>query len=130
MDHTVSELRHRPAAGRVVRVNGPLVEVEGLGDVAMSELVQLGRHQLPGEVVSIRGGRVAVGSLREDPATRTRLEAVVRRRLGDPDATVVPPPDGGLVGETADGRRVDASVAALVDAALAETDLEQLWTTR
>lgn len=78
----------------------------------------------------VRQARVAVGSLLEDPATRTRLEAVVRRRLGDPDATVVPHPDGGLVGETADGRRVDASVAALVDSALTEIDVEQLWATR
>ncbi len=45
---------------RVVRVSGPLVEVEGLGEVAMSELVVLGESRLPGEVVAIRGGSVTV----------------------------------------------------------------------
>jgi V/A-type H+-transporting ATPase subunit A len=48
------------SAGRVVRVSGPLVEVDGLPTVAMSELVGLGSGQLPGEVVSIRGDRVSV----------------------------------------------------------------------
>ena len=37
----------------MVRVNGPLVEVDGLTGVAMSELVELGAHRLPGEVVAI-----------------------------------------------------------------------------
>ena len=44
-----------PARGRVTRVNGPLVEVAGLAGVAMSEIVELGRSGLPGEVVAIRG---------------------------------------------------------------------------
>jgi len=46
--------------GRVVRVSGPLVEVEGLADVAMAELVGLGAAQLPGEVVAIRGTTISV----------------------------------------------------------------------
>ncbi len=46
--------------GRVVRVSGPLVEIEGLDDVAMSELVGLGLHNLPSEVVAIRGSHVTV----------------------------------------------------------------------
>ena len=45
---------------RLVRVNGPLLEVEGLAGVAMSELVALGAGAVPGEVVSIRGGTVTV----------------------------------------------------------------------
>lgn len=49
-----------PALGRVVRVSGPLVEAEGLGDVAMSELVGLGAAGLPGEVVAIRDSVVSV----------------------------------------------------------------------
>ncbi|MEZ5184458.1 MAG: V-type ATP synthase subunit A [Candidatus Nanopelagicales bacterium] len=44
-----------PAWGRVVRVNGPLVEVEGLDGVAMSEVVGLGPQNLPSEVVAIAG---------------------------------------------------------------------------
>ena len=47
-------------AGRVVRVSGPLVEVEGLPDVAMAELVELGPGRLPGEVVGVRGGTASV----------------------------------------------------------------------
>ncbi|HEU4896241.1 MAG TPA: V-type ATP synthase subunit A [Actinomycetota bacterium] len=46
--------------GRVLRVNGPLVEVGGLPGIAMLELVELGRDRLPGEVVAIRGDVAAV----------------------------------------------------------------------
>lgn len=38
--------------GRIVRVNGPLVEVEGLSGVAMSEVVELGPLRIPGELVA------------------------------------------------------------------------------
>ena len=41
--------------GRVLRVNGPLVEVGGLPEIAMLDLVELGPERLPGEVVAIRG---------------------------------------------------------------------------
>jgi V/A-type H+/Na+-transporting ATPase subunit A len=41
--------------GRVIRVNGPLVEVTGLPEVAMSDIVELGPRRLPGETVAIRG---------------------------------------------------------------------------
>ena len=47
-------------AGRVVRVSGPLVEATGLDGVAMSELVELGRDHLLGEVVAIREQIVSV----------------------------------------------------------------------
>jgi len=43
------------AAARVARVNGPLVEVEGLTGAAMSDVVELGERKLPGEVVAICG---------------------------------------------------------------------------
>ena len=39
--------------GEVGRVNGPLVEVTGLPQVAMSDIVELGPSRLPGEVVAI-----------------------------------------------------------------------------
>jgi V/A-type H+/Na+-transporting ATPase subunit A len=45
---------------RVVRVNGPLVEVEGLATVAMYDIVEVGADRLPGEAVSIRGGLATV----------------------------------------------------------------------
>ncbi|HEX9042540.1 MAG TPA: V-type ATP synthase subunit A [Trebonia sp.] len=51
--------QRRPAAraaptGRIVRVNGPLVEIQGLTGVAMHDIVELGASRLPGEVVAIR----------------------------------------------------------------------------
>ncbi|GAB2467306.1 ATP synthase subunit A [Streptosporangium sandarakinum] len=48
------------AAGTVSRVNGPLVEVDGLAGAAMFELVELGPHRLSGEVVSLRGAHATV----------------------------------------------------------------------
>jgi len=39
-----------------MRVSGPLVEVEGLAPVAMSDIVEVGADRLPGEVVTIHGG--------------------------------------------------------------------------
>jgi V/A-type H+-transporting ATPase subunit A len=41
------------AAGTVLRVSGPLVEVQGLAGVAMFDLVRVGETGLPGEVVDI-----------------------------------------------------------------------------
>ncbi len=48
------------SGARVVRVSGPLVEIDGLADVAMSELVALGAQGITGEVVSIRGTAVTL----------------------------------------------------------------------
>lgn len=50
----------RTAAGRVTRVNGPLVEVEGLPELAMYEIVEVGTDGLPGEVVAIRDSLATV----------------------------------------------------------------------
>ena len=46
--------------GRITRVAGPLVEVTGVGPVAMYDLVALGPDRTPGEVVAIRDGQVSV----------------------------------------------------------------------
>ena len=40
---------------RIARVNGPLVEVQGLDRVAMYDIIELGNRRLPGEAVAIRG---------------------------------------------------------------------------
>ena len=45
---------------RVVRVNGPLIEVQGLARVAMHDLVEVGAGRLPGEAVGIRGDLATV----------------------------------------------------------------------
>ncbi len=49
---------NRAGQGRVVRVNGPLVEVEGLAAAAVAEVVEVGPQHLPGEVVASGEGRV------------------------------------------------------------------------
>ncbi len=45
---------------RVVRVNGPLVEIEELTGAAMYDIVELGSDRLPGEVVAIRSAVTTV----------------------------------------------------------------------
>lgn len=69
----MSQLR----SGVVVRVAGPLVEVEDLPGLAVAELVELGPARLPAEVVSIQGAVATLqayeytGGLRPgDPAHR------------------------------------------------------------
>ncbi|WP_330180120.1 V-type ATP synthase subunit A [Nocardia sp. NBC_01503] len=42
------------------RVTGPLIEMDGFPGMAMNDLVALGAHGLPGEVVAINDGRVTV----------------------------------------------------------------------
>jgi V/A-type H+-transporting ATPase subunit A len=44
----------------VARVNGPLVEVEGLPGVAMAEMVELEPQGIPAEVVAISGTRTTL----------------------------------------------------------------------
>ncbi|HEU4420977.1 MAG TPA: V-type ATP synthase subunit A [Pilimelia sp.] len=46
--------------GRIVRVNGPLVEADQLAGVAMADLVEIGRQRAPAEVVSMVGDRVTL----------------------------------------------------------------------
>lgn len=84
-------------AGTVRRVNGPLVEVTGLAGVAMSELVEIGRTGLAGEVVAVRWDRLTVqvyeysgGIAPGDPV----------RALGRPLAVPLGP---GLLGGIFDG---------------------------
>jgi V/A-type H+/Na+-transporting ATPase subunit A len=50
------DLPSQGAAGRVVRVNGPLVEVEGLEHVAVLDVVEVGPRGLQAEVTSVRQG--------------------------------------------------------------------------
>lgn len=72
--------------------------------------------------------RAAVRELLAEPEAQRRLDALVRGRLA-PDAQVRPHRSGGVVGELPDGRRVDASVDALVEQVLAGLDLAPLWST-
>lgn len=76
-----------------------------------------------------RQARAAVADLLADPDRHRRLAVTVRERLGD-GAIVRDDPAGGVVAESPDGRRIDASVDALVGTAMGELDLEQLWAPR
>jgi V/A-type H+-transporting ATPase subunit A len=40
--------------GRVVRVNGPMVEIDGVVGTSLADLVEVGPQGLPGEIVAIR----------------------------------------------------------------------------
>ena len=65
---------------RIARVNGPLVEVTGLHQAAMSDLVELGDRRLPGEVVAVRADVTTVqaydytGGLAPGQPARARAE--------------------------------------------------------
>ncbi|GAA1599229.1 MULTISPECIES: V-type ATP synthase subunit A [Kribbella] len=84
-------------AGRVRRVNGPLVEVTAVPDVAMYEVVELGTLRIPAEVVAIDGETATLqafeytGGLMADDAVR---------RTGRPLAARLGP---GLLGRVFDG---------------------------
>lgn len=76
-----------PAAGRLCRVSGPLVEAAGLSGVAMYDVVVLGEGRLLAEVVAVTGARVTLqayeytGGLRAgDPVVATG--APLSARLG------------------------------------------------
>ena len=72
-------------AARVARVNGPLVEVTGLTEVAMYDIIELGVLQLPGEAVAIRGDVTTVqayeytGGLAPGHPARSRGEPLSAR---------------------------------------------------
>jgi vacuolar-type H+-ATPase subunit E/Vma4 len=74
-----------------------------------------------------RAAGAAVRDLLSDPREMQRWSAAVSARLGA-TAVVREARGGGVVGETEDGRVMDASVATVVDQAVAELDLECLWT--
>jgi V/A-type H+-transporting ATPase subunit A len=69
------------ATGRVRRVSGPLIEVSGLAEVAMSDIVRVGEHGLPGEVVAISGGTATVQAYEYTGGLAPGDEAVC---LGEP----------------------------------------------
>jgi len=46
--------------GRIVKVSGPLVVADGLGDANMYEVVRVSQERLIGEIIEIRGDRAAI----------------------------------------------------------------------
>ena len=109
--------------GRVHRVSGPVLEVEGLAP-EMLELVEVGEARLPGEVISLRNGRATVqvyaytGGVRPgDPVVAT----------GHPLRATLGP---GLLGGIFDGmlRRLSGAATLLGDGARPGTlDEERRW---
>ncbi|MGD3110674.1 V-type ATP synthase subunit A [Streptomyces sp. YGL11-2] len=59
-DLTAAPGTRSSATARILRVAGPLVELENTGRVAMNDLVLLGAARLPAEVVAITTSRVTV----------------------------------------------------------------------
>lgn len=86
-----------PTAGLVVRVNGPLIEVEGLRPVRMQDVVEVGADDLQAEVVAVAGGITTLqayeytGGLRVGDAARVTGRPL-SARLGP-----------GLLGQVFDG---------------------------
>jgi V/A-type H+/Na+-transporting ATPase subunit A len=83
--------------GTVRRVNGPLVEVDGLDGVAMAELVELGTGRLPAEVVQLTGDRVVTQAYEYTGGLAPGTPAIA---LGRPLSARLGP---GLLGGAFDG---------------------------
>jgi len=84
-------------AGRVVRVNGPLVEVEGLPGASMAEVVELGPLRLLGELVAFAGPVATAQAYEYTGGLRPGDEA---RPRGEPLSAPLGP---GLLGGVFDG---------------------------
>ena len=87
----------RSTTGTVVRVSGPLVEVEGLVGVAMAEMVELGPLRLPGELVALADGVATVQAYEYSGGLAPGHAA---RSLGEPLSAWLSP---GLLGGMFDG---------------------------
>jgi len=111
------------STGYVRRVNGPVVEADGLA-AGMLELVEVGRDRLPGEVIALDGGTATIqvyaytGGLGPgDPVVRTGHP--LRAELGP-----------GLLGGVFDGmlRRLSGAGETLFDGGRGVTlERERLW---
>jgi V/A-type H+-transporting ATPase subunit A len=85
------------SAGRITRVSGPIVEVAGVPDLGVAELVTVGSRRLPGEVLSLAGEGATVQVYEETSGLRPR-EAVAA--TGRPLSAELGP---GLLGGVFDG---------------------------
>jgi V/A-type H+-transporting ATPase subunit A len=119
----MSSREGRDSVGRVVRVSGPLVEIEGLRDVAMSDLVGLGTQRLPGEVVAIRRTTVSVQAYEYTGGLAAGDPAI---SLGHPLSARLGPE---LLGGVFDGLLRPLSTAATwLTPAVDRTDSGSRWT--
>lgn len=84
-------------SGRIARINGPLVEVEGLERVAVMDVVALGPLSLPGEVIAAGDEFVTIQAYEALAGVRTGAPA---RALAEPLSAALGP---GLLGGVFDG---------------------------
>ncbi len=84
-------------SARVLRVSGSLVEVDPLADLAMHDVLLLGEHRLPGEVVAITDRQVTVQSYED---TGGLAPGAVVASTGAPLSARLGP---GLLGSVYDG---------------------------
>lgn len=111
------------AAGRVTRVNGPLVEVTGLDGVAALDVIEVGELRIPAEVVAIRDARV----------TAEAFEYTGGLRVGDPALASGRPLSArlgpGLLGGIFDGllRPLEGGPTWLAPGTLAATNAGGTW---
>ncbi|MCA1783349.1 MAG: V-type ATP synthase subunit A [Intrasporangiaceae bacterium] len=87
----------RRRTGRVVRVSGPLVEVEGLAELAMLELVAVGPQRVSAETVAIQGTRATLQAYEYTGGIRVGDGA---KATGDQLVGILGP---GLLGHAFDG---------------------------
>src|SRR5689334_2192986 len=109
-------------SGVVRRVNGPVVEVE-LSGLAMADLIEVGRHDLPAEVVALRG----------DHATAQAYEYTGALAPGDPVRALGRPLSvrlgPGLTGQVFDGLlRPLGGAGTWLDAAAGRASRARAWT--
>ena len=67
-------------AGRVERVNGPLVEVSGLRGVAALDVIEVGPLRIPAEVVALRDGLLTAEAFEYTGGLRVGDEATAQHR--------------------------------------------------
>lgn len=111
------------SAGIVRRVNGPIVEVDGL-DASMLDLVVIGERQLPGEVIRLEEGSATVQVFEYTGGLSPGTEV---RSTGGPLLAELGP---GLVGGVFDGmlRRLAGAPDLLAPGLRSPTlDAERTW---
>jgi V/A-type H+/Na+-transporting ATPase subunit A len=109
--------------GKVLRVNGPVVEIGGLKNVATAELVEVGRDRLPGEAVTIRDGVITAQVY---AYTGGLAPGDIAHALGRPLSVLLGP---GLLGGVFDGtmRPLDAAAEFLEIAGRPRANAARTW---
>jgi V/A-type H+-transporting ATPase subunit A len=86
-----------PAKGSIIRVAGPVVEAEGMGQAVMHELVEVGKEGLVGEIIRLEGEHATIQVYQNTTGLKLK-EPVIG--TGNPLSMELAP---GLVGNVFDG---------------------------